>query len=303
MGGIPALMVNYAFDGMTLGWAPDFDALPGAYGKLCYGRGFSTPLSDSRNPGNSLKDTDMVGVQVSPYNTDTVQLLLQYNRAFNVFDAPQMMTGPFSQILTGPRTNLGNLDWFGANLLGEVKHVGQGTLNWFVQGAVDWTQPNKNTLVMYNPYDPSGASSINTQSGLLWTGTPHSTNGWATFAGVRYDYHPTATKFGFEYNHGSKNWITFAPAEDDMWTSKVGARGNVYEGYLIQELPLKPLSSYFSKAFVRVGYQYYDFDYTGSNSWIGAPVDMAAVSNPNIAQMTAPLSSAQDLYATFEVHF
>ncbi len=303
VGGIPALLVNYAFDGLTLGWAPDIDALPGAYGKFCYGRGFSTPLSDSRNSGNSVKDTDMFGVQVSPYNTDAVQLLLQYNRAHNVFDAPQMLTGPFSQILTGPKTNLGDLDWYGANLLGEVKHVGPGTFNWFVQGALDVTHPNGNTLVLNNPFDPSGQSSIDSHQGLLWSGTPNSTTGWSAFAGFRYDYLPTATKLGFEFNHGSKNWITFAPAEDDMWTSKVGTRGNVYEGYLIQELPLKPISSYFSKAFIKVGYQYYDFDYTGSNSWLGAPVDMAALNNPQNAQMTAPLSSAQDVYATFEVHF
>ena len=60
-----------------------------------------------------------------------------------------------------------------------------------------------------------------------------------------------------------------------MWTSKVGTRGNVYEGYVIQELKLKPISSYLSKVFFRVGYQYYDFDYTGSNNWIGAPVKIS----------------------------
>ena len=88
-----------------------------------------------------------------------------------------------------------------------------------------------------------------------------------------------------------------------MWTTKVGTRGDVYEGYLIQELHLKPISSYFSKAFFRVGYQYYNFDYTGSNSWLGAPVDLDALNSPMSAQMTAPLKNAQDLYATFELKF
>lgn len=304
VGGIPAILVNYAFDGLTLGWAPDIDGLPGAYGKFCYGRGFSTGISDNRT-GNSVKDTDMIGVQVSPYSTDAIQVMLQYNRAFNIFDAPQMATGPFSQVLTGPKTNLGDIDWYGMSLLGEVQHAGPGKLNWFVQGAVDVTHPNGNTLKMYNPYDPgnvTGTDYIDTQSGLLWSGQPNSTNGWSVFAGVRYDL-PTQTKIGFEFNHGSQNWITFAPAEDDMWTTKVGTRGNVYEGYVIQELPFKPISSYFSKVFFRVGYQYYDFEYTGSNSWLGAPVKMSALSNPMNAQLTAPLSNAEDVYATFEVHF
>lgn len=308
VGGIPAILVNYAFDGSTLGWAPDIEALPGAYGKICYGRGFSTGLSDSRGAGTSLKDTDMLGVQVTPYSTDAFQLMVQYNRAFHIFDAPQMLTGPFSQILTGPKTNLGDIDWYGVSLLGEVKHVGSGSFNWFAQAAYDVTHANGNTLKLYNPYDPTGQSYIDTSAGLLGNNMGNginSTNGWAVFAGFRYDYNPTLTKLGFEFNHGSENWITFAPAEDDMWTTKVGTRGNVYEGYIIQELPVKPISSYFSKVFVRVGYQYYDFDYTGSNSWLGAPVDVNNLSNPMNPnpQLTAPLKNAQDLYATFEVHF
>ncbi len=142
----------------------------------------------------------------------------------------------------------------------------------------------------------------------MYTGTPSTATGWAVFVGGRYDIEQTGTKLGFEYNHGSKDWITFTPAADDMWTSKVGTRGNVYEGYIIQELPFKPISSYLSKAFFRVGYQYYDFEYTGSNNWVGAPVkisDLAATSGgfPVNPQMLTPLKNAQDVYVTFEVHF
>jgi hypothetical protein len=107
--------------------------------------------------------------------------------------------------------------------------------------------------------------------------------------------------FGLEYNHGSKDWITFAPAAQDMWTSKVGARGDVYEAYLIQELDRMPISSYFSKAFFRMGIQRYDLKYTGSNNWVGAPVEISTV-NGQMMTMT-PLESATDIYATFEVKF
>ena len=96
--------------------------------------------------------------------------------------------------------------------------------------------------------------------------------------------------------------MPFDPAADDMWTSKLGTRGNVYEAYVIQELNLKPISSYLSKAFFRLGYQYYDFKYTGSNNWVGAPVKDFKISSHN-AQMLAPLKNAQDIYATFEVQF
>jgi hypothetical protein len=108
--------------------------------------------------------------------------------------------------------------------------------------------------------------------------------------------------FGLEYNHGSKNWITFAPASSDMWTSKVGTRGNVYEAYLIQELDQKPISSRLAKAFFRLGFQYYDFQYTGSNNWMGAPVKLSNVTESTVLPMT-PLSKAYNAYATFEVKF
>jgi hypothetical protein len=296
VGGTPALLVDYAFDGATIGYAPDIDALPGAYVKACYGRGFEDGITT--DAGNGLRNTDMVGVQVVPYDTDFFRALLQYNRGINIFNAPVFITGPNitqnNGAFSAPSVNLGDIDWYGVDMLGKVKHVGVGNLNWFVDGAVSNTHPNNNTLSL-GPYMPA--------IGLLYTGNKESKTGWAVYVGGRYDIEKTGTKLGFEFNHGSKDWITFAPAADDMWTAKVGTRGNVYEGYIIQELKLKPISSYFSKAFFRVGYQYYDFDYTGSNNWVGGPVGMGDLGNPMNAQMLTPIKNAQDLYATFEVHF
>lgn len=301
--GVPSLLIDYAFDGVTLGYAPDIDALPGAYAKFCYGRGFQNGITDVA--GNGLHNMDLVGLNVVPYDTDALRVELQYNRAMNIFDAPKMLTGPFSFLK--PTTNLGDMDAFGLDFLGRVKNVGIGNLNWFVDGAISITHGNNNTLSLANPFDPS--QTIATPFGLLSNTGAQRETGWAVFVGGRYDIDKTGTKLGLEYNHGSKNWLTFTPAADDMWTSKVGTRGNVYEGYVIQELKLQPISSYLSKVFFKVGYQYYDFDYTGSNSWLGAPVKISDLPGPMtqfgppFAQLTAPLKNAQNLYATFEVHF
>ena len=55
---------------------------------------------------------------------------------------------------------------------------------------------------------------------------------------------------------------------------------------------------------MRIGYQYYDFDYTGSNNWVGAPVKITDLTkSPLNAQLLTPMKSAQDIYATFEVKF
>ncbi len=288
-GGIPSILVDYAFDGMTLGYAPDIDGLPGAFAKLCYGRGFESGFRST--PGNSLSDTDMLGVQVVPIDTDRLRLWAQWNRGFNIFDAPTMKNTYFGD--TAPQVNLGSIDWFGIGALSTLKNVGNGDLHLFADVALSRTRPNNNVSSQF------GFQGLLTGA-FFSPEAPSDKTGTAFALGMRYDL-PSKTKLGLEYNHGSKNWITFAPAADDMWTSKVGARGNVYEAYVIQELKSKPISSYFSKAFFRLGFQYYDFQYTGSNNWVGAPVKMSDV-NGQLMALT-PLENAYNVYATFEVKF
>jgi len=288
-GGTPALLVDYAFDGMTIGYAPDIDALPGAYAKVCYGRGFD---SGFETVGNSIEDTDMLGVAVIPVDTDPLRVWMQWNRGYHIFDFPQMSNSAFGN--TAPSVNLGDIDWYGLGAMSTIKNVGPGTLNFFADFGLSVTHPNSNVSAQ------AGFQGLLTGA-FLSPEAPDDKTGWGAYAGFRYDL-PSKTKIGFEYNHGSKNWITFAPAADDMWTAKVGTRGNVYEPYIIQELDLKPISSYTSKAFFKLGYQYYDFDYTGSNNWVGAPQKISSISSSDLMLMT-PLKKAHDIYATFEVKF
>jgi len=292
-GGTPALLVDYAFDGMTVGYAPDIEMLPGFYSKICYGRGFESGLKTS---SNSIKDTDMLGLAVIPVDTDPLRVWMQWNRGFNIFDFPEMNNTIFGN--TAPSTNLGSIDWYGIGAMSTLKAVGPGTLNIFADAAMSITNPNNNVssnamfqgLLTGSPFNPE---------------VPSDKTGYGAMAGVRYDL-PSRTKLGFEFNYGSKNWIPFSPAADDMWTAKVGTRGNVYEGYVIQELDLKPISSYLSTTFFKVGYQYYDFKYTGSNNWVGAPIkisDLAAYQAGGGMLLMAPVKTAHDIYATFEVKF
>ncbi len=298
-GGTPALLVNYAFDGMTLGYAPDIDMLPGFYTKVCYGRGFDSGYKTSST--NSLKDTDMLGVAVIPVDTDPLRVWMQWNRGFNIFDFPVMKNTAFGN--TAPSVNLGAIDWFGLGAMSTLKKVGPGDLNFFIDGGLSVTHPTQNISgqAMFQGLlsgAPFGGPTMTPE-------TPSSKTGYAVFTGVRYDL-PSKTKLGFEYNYGSKNWITFSPAADDMWTSKVGTRGHVFEPYVIQELDLKPISSVFAKTFFKLGYQYYNFEYTGSNNWVGAPIKMSDIPAYTAAGgmlLQAPVSTAHDIYGTFEVHF
>ena len=53
------------------------------------------------------------------------------------------------------------------------------------------------------------------------------------------------------------------PAHDDLYNSKLAARGQVAEVYLIYDLPTGEAISKYAKTFMRLGYQYYKYDYTG----------------------------------------
>jgi hypothetical protein len=283
--GIPSIMVNYAFDGMTVGFAPDVEALPGAYAKLCYGRGFDSGFQQTT--GATLKDTDFLGLNVVPYDTEKVHIELQWQKGWRIFDLPS--DGAFGQ--SGPTTNLGNISWIGGVVTSKL-----GDLNLFLSAAQSKTDPNDN-----HSFTPLGSG---TGPGLLFDATKESHSGSAVYLGGRYDIVSTKTKIGAEYNHGSQYWIGMVPAEDDIWTGKLGTRGSVYELYLIQELNRNPISKK-GKAFVRLGYQYYKFDYTGSNNWIGAPKKIAdlTTTDPTKQQFFAPLKDAKDIYLTFDVMF
>lgn len=269
--GIPSLMVNYAFDGFTIGYAPDIDPLPGAYAKFCGGRGYDSGYRGTYYPGSNTKDTDFYGLNVVPYDTEKLHLELQYQIGKNIFDMPS--DAP-------PTTNLGDIDWYGG-----VVTTKMGGLNLFASAAVSKADPNGNLGSMGAP---------------MLDGEDHT--GSAFYVGARYDM--GGTKIGLEYNQGSKYWIGMVPADDDIWTSKLGTRGSVYEAYVIQELTRKAVSKK-GKAFVKIGYQYYDFKYTGSNNWIGpvAKIDDLNTTNILLAQGLIPLDKAQDIYATFDVQF
>ena len=287
--GVPGILVDYAFDGATLGYAPEIAAMPGAFVKLCYGKGYDSGYAT--NAASSLKDTEFYGVMAALYDTEAVRAQVQYQKGANIFDAPSD-----GSTLTGPvRHNLGNIDWVGGVVMGKVS-----SLNLFVSAAQSQTHPNDQMFQV-----DAGPAGLVPVAGLLYdAGSPQqSRTGTAVYVGGRYDIDSTGTKIGVEYNQGSKNWIGMVPASEDVWTSKLGTRGNVYEVYIIQELKNKPISKK-GKAFFKLGYQSYKFDYTGSNGWVGAPKKISELAaSPANAQMLAPIERATDIYATFEVRF
>ncbi len=305
--GVPGLLVDYAFDGLTIGVAPDIPSLPGAYAKFCYGKGFD---SGYRTDGNTMKDVNFVGINLVPYETDNLRLEAQWQRGFDIFAFPGN-TDPFG--LGNTNKNIGDIDWWGIDLLGKIPKLGPGDLNLFFSGALSVTHPNDNTYNAPFLYGVRANGSIDTiyagRYGLLYNdpafgGEKKSRTGAAIYLGARYDLPSSGTKIGVEYNHGTKYWMAFTPAADDIWTSKLATRGNVFEVYLIQQLNKKPIAKR-GDAFVRLGYQYYDFKYTGSGFWLGEPMKISDLNlmDPGTTQMLPPVKKAHDVYVTFDVVF
>ncbi|MCK9420698.1 MAG: DUF3373 domain-containing protein [Nitrospirae bacterium] len=289
------LVTDYAFDGATAGYAPVITALPGSYAKISYGKGFDSGFTSS---ANTLKDTDFIGMNIVPYDTNNLSINLQAQKGFHFVDRPGDIAPvpnnsyhdePYAWIQSiPPSENVGNIAWWGGLVMGKVSD-----LNLFLAVAQSKTYPTDGQV--------SGA-------GLLWdTFHPESKQslvGSAIYLGVRYDIKSTGTKIGAEYNQGSQYWVGLVPAADDIWTSKLGTRGKVYEIYVIQDLNTEALMKN-AKAFWRFGYQYYKFDYTGSNNWMGASVKISDldVRNTVNVQRLEPVEYAKDLYLVFDVLF
>jgi hypothetical protein len=316
----PVAFMNYAFDGFTLGYAyQGLGGLTDAPGRIrfCAGRGFEA--------GPRQKDTGIRDVELAGFNWDVYQkgnrfINLQTFGAFNLFNVPgdtvfpnplelaaarqgladgslfqDPQTGTYRSTATGEevlnntyldRINMGNV--YHTSGVFMDKHQ---DLNYFI--AAGWTRTDAKST------DELGISLL----GDFWA-EPEDKDGYAVYVGGRYDIPDSAFKVGAEYNYGSENWLGFTPGHDDMYAAKLYTRGSVYEVYTIWDIPSGEAVSRFGKAFIRLGYQHYDYDYTYSGMWLGTPTKIDEIKNdPLASQFYAPLEKMDNVYLTIEGYF
>ena len=79
----------------------------------------------------------------------------------------------------------------------------------------------------------------------------------------------------------------------------------MYEVYGIYDIPGGEAISKFGKAFIRLGYQHYDYDYTGSMDWTTMPFDVNDTAEMTRAALSGAtiVDSADQVYVTFEASF
>jgi hypothetical protein len=303
----PTAFMNYPFDGLTLGYAYSglfgLEDFPGRI-RFCYGRGFeSGPTED----GDGLKDVDFAGISWDVYKKGNRFFTFQSFAAFDIFNVPDGVDFPnpieFNNYLNDP-------DFYDptdpdANLLLDRKTMG----NIYHTTAVFMDKIdnlNYHISAGWSRTDPRGVDELG--NGLLtsWWDEDYDEekDGYSIYVGVRYDMDDHGLKLGLEYNYGSEDWIGFTPGHDEIYQSKLATRGSVYEAYLIYDLPTGEAISKFAKTFVRLGYQHYDYEYTGSGFWLGEPVDIDETpDDPLNAQFYAPVEDMDQVYLTFEAFF
>ncbi|OCC14355.1 hypothetical protein DBT_2228 [Dissulfuribacter thermophilus] len=297
-----ALGVDWTFDGATIGYMYT-DPWPGKI-RVCYGRGYESGFGDAYDlfGGNRLDDTDLYGISWDVINDPDREMFANI-QLFRAADVPNYME--FYSLLVvnpaDPNNALNNMDFLTNGLfkgyqVGDIYHASGVFMHKF--RGIDYFISAGLSRTDSNFVDPTGLF-----PGLLNAPGENDNHwGWAAYVGVRIPVEQLNSKIGLEYNHGSRYWINFTPAADDLYLSKLATRGDVAEVYWIWDIPDTPLSKY-GKAFMRFGYQYYWIDYTGSGNWMGKPVDMDDLDNMLNAQQFAPVDRMDNFYMTFEVYF
>lgn len=282
------LIMDYPFDGIAVGYAYSWgENIGNGRVRVCYGRGFEDGLQVDGDP---MEDMDFVGVSWDILQKGDRFLYAQSFLAANVINYPNFQDPVINDLFgimsgMGDQVNVGNINHTSAMYMD--KFVG---LNYFLAGGWSRTDPNENG--MFNDYT---ATSTNTDS----------ENGYHVYLGIRYDIDSVGLKLGAEWNYGSEYWIGMTPGHDDLYQSKIAARGNVYEVYGIYDLPTGPAISKYAKTFIRLGYQHYEYDYAGSNDWNMYPYDLSDANDLAKLDMMGidPIESADQIYATLEVAF
>lgn len=264
---------------------------------------FATQTDDGyeshENP-SQLTDTTIYGVQWELRFNPSRSLQVQSLLATDLYNLPEdknpleFVLWQFDGALYAPQPGLANLmldrqklgDLYQSSLtyLDKVRSV-----NYFLN--LGWSHTN-----------PSSVDELGTSLLGSWWDEPENRDGYAIHAGVRYDMEQLHSAFGLEYNHGSRYWVGLAHGTANH---KLATRGSVSEAYWTVKPPLPAALAGNNRSLIgRIGYQYYDFDYTGSGSVLGEPLDIDDLQNdPLAAQFYDTTEFAYTLYASLKLYF
>jgi hypothetical protein len=118
-------------------------------------------------------------------------------------------------------------------------------------------------------------------------------DGFSVYTGIQLP--APMGKIGVEYNYGSRYWMPFTQAQDDVVGSKLATRGHVGEAYYIFDVN--------PNMFIKIGGIYYDYKYSNSGSPVGKPQKIEDIQDGKAFSMLPVVDEAWDGYASLTVKF
>ena len=247
--------------------------------RFAYCKGFQ---NDQTNPNvtnafigadNSLKDTNVYGFFVeSPIlGRDDTLFQLDITKMKNV-------VGNAMDSNSSNNVNLGDITF--AGMLFEGTNINNSGLDLFAHFAMSKANPSNN-IYKYGTNNYS----------LLGDGSDFSKKtGRAFWIGGRYTL-KNKSKIGFEYNQGSKNWISMTQGSNEL-INKLATRGKAYEAYYIY-----PINRY---SFLRFGGVRVDYDYTHSGWYLGEPKKFSSLSSTD---KKGAVKAVNNIYLKFGLRY
>lgn len=319
-GGTPSgHLVNFNFDGATLGYnLGEITGIEGQVVRFCYGQGFESQWGNGEMFGDIVtKDTHLGGFNIDAINDGTNFLQFTLFGAKNVNDGfkgtmafPTQLAGIFAPTMYQDMQKFDNFNFVTrvqpSGVIGDMYLGGIGfareeanDIKWFA--SLGWTraEPNGNAGMFGGMLSDAIFEAELNSTGTEIIMVPKTSDdsntkdGYGIYVGVQIP--APYGKFGLEYNYGSKYWTPFTQAQDDPIGSKLATRGHVAEAYYIFDIN--------PKMFIKLAGLYYDYEYTGSGTPVGAPQKIDDVLAGTAYSMLPVVDTAFDVNASLTLNF
>ncbi|MFB2674097.1 DUF3373 domain-containing protein [Shewanella xiamenensis] len=319
-GGTPSgHLVNFNFDGATLGYnLGEITGIEGQVVRFCYGQGFESQWGNGEMFGDIVtKDTHLGGFNIDAINDGTNFLQFTLFGAKDINDGfkgtmafPTQLAGIFAPTMYQDMQKFDNFNFVTrvqpSGVIGDMYLGGIGfareeanDIKWFA--SLGWTraEPNGNAGMFGGMLSDAVFEAELNSTGTEIIMVPKTSDdtetkdGYGIYVGIQIP--APYGKFGLEYNYGSEYWTPFTQAQDDPIGSKLATRGHVGEAYYIFDIN--------PKMFIKLAGLYYDYEYTGSGTPVGAPQKIDDVLAGSAYSMLPVVDKAFDVNASLTINF
>lgn len=319
-GGTPSgHLVNFNFDGATLGYnLGEITGIDGQVVRFCYGQGFESQWGNGEMFGDIVtKDTHLGGFNIDAINDGNHFLQLTLFGAKDINDGfkgtmafPTQLAGIFAPTMYQDMQKFSNFNFqtrvqpsgvIGDMYLGGIGYAYESDEDMKVFASLGWTRAEGNgNAGMFGGMlsDAIFEAQLNADGSEIImmpsiADSDDTKDGYGVYIGIQIP--APYGRFGMEYNYGSKYWTPFTQAQDDPIGSKLATRGHVAEAYYMFDIN--------PRMFIKLAGLYYDYEYTGSGTPVGAPQKIDDVINGAAYSMLPVVDTAYDINASLVVNF